>query len=88
MLPINDYATALEALSSLTADFIQSASSAHIAPNTEAKAEYDKKSIYVSMMFDIAKSLNGIRFVYNPQQQPAQPTHNNYKPRIYNPDNG
>lgn len=85
MLPINNYADALEAISSLTADFIQSANSAHIAPNTDAKKDYDRKSIYISMIFDIAKSLNNVRYIYSPQQQQPQ---NNYKPRIYNPDNG
>lgn len=86
MLTLEDYAKALETISALTADYVSSANAAKANPNSEAKQEFQRKSLYTTMMFDILKSLDGIRRITHPPVN--TPTDKPYTSRIYNPDNG
>lgn len=82
MLPVNDYKTALEVLSNLTADYIHTANT--VFTSTDDNKEWQQKSLYITMMFDLLNSMNGIRQIVKTSNKPTT----NYKPRIYNPDNG
>lgn len=86
MLSIDDYAKALNTVSALTADYVSAANAAKANPTTEAKQEFQRKSLYTTMMYDILKSLDGIRRITHPPVN--NPNNKPYIPRIYNPDNG
>lgn len=85
MLSVEDYKAALDIVSNLIADYIHSSNVYYLAPNTEQGKEWRQKSLYITMMYDILSSLNGIRQITRPINT-AKPT--TYKPRIYNPDDG
>ena len=84
MLSPDAYKEALEAVSNLTADFIYSANTAHSSHNPEDEKVWKEKSLYITMMYDLLSSMNGIRQIV----KVPSPVPSNYKPRIYNPDNG
>ena len=85
MLTPDDYKSALESLSHLTADFVHSANIVHTSQQTDDAKEWKQKALYITMMFDLVSSMNGIRQIV---KLPNNSTQSTYKPRIYNPDNG
>lgn len=86
MLSPDDYKAALDIVSNLVADYIHTANIYHIAPNTPEGKEWRQKSLYITMMYDILKSMDGIRQITKPANTSTPTTHK--LPNIYNPDNG
>lgn len=77
MLPVNDYAEALEIITQLMPDFIHSCLSAKAAPNTPDAKEYEQKAAYILAMSDTIKSMNAMRHNLLVSQRP-RPTLNAY----------
>ena len=84
MLTTDDYKSALEAVSSLTADYVHTANLMHTNHSPEDDKIWKQKALYVTMLFDLVSSMNGIRQIVKTNTTPQS----TYKPRLYNPDNG
>lgn len=87
MLDKNDYKQVFDMVSTLAPDFVQSAISAKIAPNTNEKMEYEAKAAYIYAINETMKTLNQMRLNVNPPRNSTNnPTYNNIPSRRYHLD--
>lgn len=93
MKPIDDYRDALQLLTELMPDFVQSVLTAKVAPNTPDGKAYEQKAAYVLAMSDLIKSMNAARHNLLVSSKPRNDyrPNNNYthsysaSPRPYSP---